>query len=201
MPSLSELVAESAALRCRQKIVKSEIRELQRKQQSESSDRGRPATRWMRAVALKVFALSGCFVDAAVEYLQSKGRKADAREVQSWFDDLSTLEATELASPPVDDLRAARQLAEAKKFVAEKDLVAWVQQQNETRGIAPTPGAVLDNASEDVGFRGRRNERRRRLRRIMARWGARKCSLSGGDRLSKDAFQRKASVASSTPWV
>lgn len=197
MPSLSGLMAEAAALRCRAKTVRSELRVLERKRASELSGGERPATPWMRAVALKVFALSGCFADVAAEYLQSKGRRALARDVQAWFDDLSAEAAAALVSPPVDDAKAARQLAEAKRFMAEKDLVTWVQQQNEVRGIAPTPGAVLDNASKDLGFCGRRNEQRRRLRRIMTRWGCRKGLLSGGDRLTKEAFQQKVGVAGS----
>ena len=138
MPPLSGLMAEAAALRRRAKILKSELRDLEEKQASDPAAIGRPPSPWMRAVALKVFVLCGCFADAAVAYLESKGRRVEARHVQAWFDGLSAEDAAAVTSPPVDDARAARQLAEAKRFVAETDLVTWVQQQNEVKGIAPT---------------------------------------------------------------
>lgn len=195
MASSSELAVKAAKLRDLSKQVNAEIRGLMKRQRAEVASGPPPATPWMQAVALRVFVLSGCFVDAAVEYLQSKGRQAEPLEVQAWFDALPVEDVAALSSPADGDAKAARQLAAARKFVAEKDLVTWVQQQNEAKGIAPTPSVVLDHASPAVGFSGRRNEQRRRLRRIMARWGARKRVLSGGDRLTAESFRQKAAIA------
>ena len=194
MPSVAELKSRAAELRSQSKLLEAKVRELQRK--ASTDDGPPPATTWMRVVAMQLFVLHEFDAEVALAYLAFKKRRADAGEVSAWYRALPAAERVSLMSPPGEDLRAARQLAEARKFFAEKKLVNWVREQNESKGIAPTPGAVLDHAAHEVGFRGKRNERRRLLRRIMDRWGARKCLLGGGDRLTEAALREKAADTS-----
>ena len=123
-----------------------------------------------------------------------KKRRVSPDEVRGWCDWMSVRDRCNLTSPPPGEPRTMRQLAEARKFVAEKKLVAWVKQQNEERGLAPSPGLVLDHVPAELDFRGRRNERRRRVRRVMARWGGHKGIFAGGDRLPLGVLQEKAPV-------
>ena len=194
MPSVAELKSRAAELRSQSKLLEEKVRRLHR--QASTDDGPPPATTWMRVVAMHLFVLRDFNAEVALEYLAFKKRRADAGEVSAWYRALSADDRISLMSPPGEDLRAARQLAEARKFFAEKKLVNWVREQNESKGIAPSPGAVLDHAAHEVGFRGKRNERRRLLRRIMDRWGARKCLLGGGDRLTEAALREKAAGTS-----
>lgn len=190
MASLSDLRLRAEQLRDRSRQLARQLRDLRAQGDSEAAGLA-PATAWMRAVSLRVLALSGFDYEAAVRYLALKKRRGNEQEVRDWFGALSVEQQAFLASPPADDVRAGRQLAEASKFLAEKHLVAWVKEQNETKGLAPSPAVVLEHAPAGMDLRGKRNEKRRRVRRTLSRWGVRKCSLSGGDRVSAEDFRKK----------
>lgn len=193
MASVSELAASAADIRLRSKDLDVQIKTLKRNAKLVSVLP--PPTPWMRRVAAHIVFLSDGSTDVALEYLATKKRWASEGEVRGWHDGMPASERRNLTSPPPDEPRSARQLAEARRFVAEKKLVAWVKQQNEERGLAPSPGVVLDHAPVELELSGRRNERRRRVRRIMGRWGGHRGIFAGGDRLPLEALQEKAPVA------
>ena len=149
-------------------------------------------TPWMRSVALKVFALAGDDACVAAEYLRWKGRSVSVAEMRALGAGLSEDDRQALVRPPVGEPRAARQLAEARKFIAERTVVTWVRQQNTERGIAPTPGAIIDEFASSAGPAGRRSSRHKWLRRLSSRWGGRKAVFRNGDQLPKEVLEHKA---------
>lgn len=195
MGSVQELEQKAQELRSLSRHLDQQHRDLKRKAGAQSGPS--PATPWVKGAALRVLALADFDVAVCMEYLRWKRRRADEAEVQTWCAALSTSDRQCLLDPPDDQPRVARQLAEARKFMKEKALVSWVQHQNRTRGIAPSPGAVLDEAAVTVGVTGRRSSRYKWLRRITKRWGGRKAVFRVGDRLSAEVFEHKAGGHSS----
>lgn len=159
------------------------------------------ATPWMRSVALRVLALADSNFAAAVEYVRWKGRCTTSQEVQAWDAALSVDARQQLLDPPADQPREARQLAEARKFIAERLVVAWVRKQNVQRGIAPTPGAILNEFAGSAGPAGRRSSRHKWLRRLTGRWGGRKCVFGIGDQLTKESFEQKVRLGVATRFA
>jgi hypothetical protein len=98
-----------------------------------------------------------------------------------------------------DQPRARRQLAEAKKFLLEQKLVSWVQFENTSNSVAPSPNAVLVKFAGLLGPTGRRCNRYKWLRRLCSRWGGRKCTFGVGDQLSGAAFDRRRAISSLLP--
>jgi hypothetical protein len=145
----------------------------------------------MREVALKVCAIAEFDVQAAVEYVTWKGRVADADEVKGWLAALAPNERLSILTPSDDQPRAHRQLREARKFWEEKKVVTWVQTQSRSKAIAPTPGAVIDEAAGTAGPSGRRSSRYKWLRRVSGRWGGRKCVFALGDQLTSELLEEK----------
>jgi hypothetical protein len=158
-----------------------------------ANDRARvpEATPRMKRVSLRVLALCGENAVPAVEYLRVQGRRAEVTEVQSWYTSLTENDRQGLLSPLEAQPGAHRELAEARKFVGEKDLVTWIQELNKNKRIAPTPGAVLDLGPSSAGFQGKRRSRYRRLKRVIARWGGRKAVFGFGDQLSREVLDQK----------
>jgi hypothetical protein len=155
-------------------------------------------TPWMKAVSLRVFAASEFQAEAALRYLQSKGRAATAEDLRAWYASLSPDEKARLLSPTADSLVANKQLAEALKFLAEFRLVLWVQEQNHTKGAAPTSKLILEHApAGHVRSRSAKN-RLRWVRRFMRRFGGRRARFAHGERLSQEDFRRK--VGSAVQW-
>lgn len=187
-------------LEARARELRSSAREIARKQaglkrKAKVAQGLAPATPWMRSVALRVLALAESDVEVAQQYIRWKGRHVQQDEVRAWDADLSADDRRHLLCPPVHQSCAARQLAEARKFFAERDVVAWVRRQNVDRGVAPTPGAIIDEFAQRAGPSGRRSSRHKWLRRVTGRWGGRKCIFAVGDQLSKETFDRKAELA------
>ena len=140
---------------------------------------------------MRIWVVSGFNEDVVSKYLVKKKRAEGVDDVRTWFQVLPPAAAAALVEPG-DDPAAGRQLAEAKKFVAEARLVGWVLEQNAAKGIAPTASAVLRQAGEGlVRCRLQRN-RYRWVQRCMKRWGGRRVHLGGGDDLSAEEFQQKA---------
>lgn len=191
MASLEELEARAQALRSALRSVSAEHSLLKRK--AEVASGPPPPTPWVRSVALRVFALAESDFGVAVEYLGWKRRRGDADDVKAWFAALSPDGRCQLLAPLPSQPSAIRQLAEARKFMSERSLVRWVQRQNREKGIAPTPGAIVDQMAGVAGPAGRRSSRYKWLRRVSGRWGGRKCLFRVGDQLSDEIFRRKAS--------
>ncbi len=190
MASLEELQRQAAELRRRSKQIEDECRQLRR--QASECPGSPPATAWVRATTLRVFALAGQDIMTALEYLRWKGRRADEDEVRAWCAGVSASDWQCMLTPKDDNPRCMRQLREARKFLEEKAIVAWVKSRNEAKGIAPTPGAVLDCGAPCGGPSGRRTSRYKWLRRVVSRWGGRKAVFHAGERLPSEVLERKA---------
>jgi hypothetical protein len=188
--SVGELEARAAELSRQQADLEVQLRAAKRKLQSEQPKR---CTVWMRAVAVKLLAASD-FDDVAVRrYLQRKQRVDTVADVRAWHASLSPEQTRDLLTPGLGDQTSNRQLVEAQKFLAECRLVAWVQDRNEKKGIAPTAGAVLSQAGPSLARQRWRSNRYRWLQRLMRRWGGRRVRFAGGpDQLSPEDFERKA---------
>lgn len=185
-----DLEAAAAKLRRRQAELREQVRLARRRLASESP---KDCTPWMRQVAARVLVLSDFSDEAVVKFLSWKRRAGTAADVRGWYGALSPAVAAKLIDPGEDPV-ASRQLAEAKKFVAEFQLVGWVKKQNSEKGIAPSASAVLEQAGSDLGQCRLRQNRYRWLKRCMTRWGARRVRLGGGDGLPADEFDREAWV-------
>lgn len=187
MSTVRELQARAHELKVQERQLRAAARELKRKACSDSS--AKAVTPWMRAVALRVFALAGLNEAASVSYLQSKGRSVGDGEVRTWHAALPEEAQRALLTCPEEAAKTARQHAEAVKFVQEMKLLRWIREQNK-KSIAPTPGAILSHGADVFGS-GRESSRYRRLRRLMARSGGRKGVFADGDRLSPEVFGHK----------
>lgn len=189
MSSTAELAARAQEIRRQEQLLRQQARELKRKGELDSP---RPPTPWMQAVAVRVFALSELDVSVPLEYLRSKGRRAEEAEVRAWHAALPGADREGLLQEQQGQSREARQLVEARKFVAERGLVCWVKRQNTSKSIAPTPGVVLEQFSDVLTADIPRSSQHRRLRRIIARWGGGKGRFSNGGQLSREALEHKA---------
>lgn len=147
----------------------------------------------MQAVALHIYAMADFDLGAPLAYLRSKGRKADAAELQAWHSALGVERQGELRSQPTGTPAKLRQWAEAQRFVKEFRTVLWVKAQNK-KSVAPSPGVILSHAAAAGGLPGKRGSRYRWLQRVMARWGGRKGIFASGDQLSREAFENKALI-------
>lgn len=186
--SVAELESVAAELERRQ----AELRlGLKRARQRLASESPRPCTPWMREVAVRVLVLSGFNDEAVLKFLTAKSRAEAVACVREWHGALSPDLAAKLIEPG-DDPAACRQLAEARRFVEEFRLVAWVKEQNSEKGIAPSASAVLEQAGPALVRSSLRRNRYRWVKRCMNRWGGRRVRLGGGDQLSEDEFGRKA---------
>lgn len=150
------------------------------------------ATARMRSVALMVLAMAGGDVDAPLAYLQQKGRRAHAPEIQSWLEALPGAERASLACQPDPHSQAFRLWAEARKFTSDLQVVSWSKRQNKNKSLAPSPGAVLKQASSISPMQTKQNSRYKWLQRLMARSGGRKGRFAVGARLSLQTFRAKA---------
>ena len=191
MASVEELVAKANQLRRLRQEAGQKSRELKR--QAMAIDAGQAVTPWgAKRVAMRVFALSGFNLAASTKYLRHKGRWSDDTGCRTWYHALPTESRAQLLHPAEGDGVARRQLAEARTFVEEEQLVAWIQLQNQAKGIAPTPGAVLDQGPVPPSWGGSLNSQRRRLRRLVARRGGRKAVFGGNEQLEPAVLERKA---------
>ena len=191
MSSAAELEAEAKYLRHREFLLKKQVRELEKKSSITSS---KPIpTQWMQAVAIRLFVLSGFDAPVPLEYIRTKSRHADETDVRGWYAGVSGPDREGLLQDGEVRSRSARQLAEARKFFGERSLAHWVQHQNRKKSIAPSPGAVVEHFPALLAGAGKPlRSQRRRLRRIMSRWGGRKGKFSCGSQLSCDALKDKA---------
>lgn len=190
--SLRDLEAMAENLGRRQVELKAQVRAAKRKMASEQP---KTCTPWMQAVAVKLFALAD-FDDAFVQkYLRAKQRSETVADVRAWYESLPPEHTRDLLAPDADR-QAQRQLAEAKKFLGEARLVAWVQEQNEKKGVAPTASAVLVQAGPSLARQQWRANRYRWLQKRMHRWGGRRVHFTGGQgQLSSGDFERKVPSA------
>lgn len=191
MGTLEELEATARELRALSIHTTKEHAKLKRK--AKATVELQQPTAWMRTVAVMVYIIAGCDA-AAVQYVQWKKRQCNAGQVETWASGLSSADREALLDPGEDQPRARRQLAEARKFLAERQIVVWVQSENKSKRLAPTPGVVVDKAHGSAGPSGRRSSRYKWLRRVCQRWGGRKCVFGVGDQLTSETFDHKASV-------
>ena len=190
-PSVEELERQAAELRRASRELGENISELRRKSKAEKV--GLVATPWMQSVALRIFALAEFDASFPLQYLQTKGRPTEEQQLRVWLSELSPEDRRGLLSVPAGPCRALRQLTEARKFMGEASIVSWVRRQNEVKGIAPTPGAVIEHTAGIAGPSGHRRHKYKWLRRVMHRWGGRKGVFGVGDQLSPETFERKVS--------
>ncbi len=101
---------------------------------------------------------------------------------------MSESESKSLVHPSDEQHRAQRQLAEAKKFLSEQKLASWVQFENQSKGVAPTPGAVMTRLLAQLG----RAASAAAAGASGSRRGGRKCTFGLGDRSPAAAFEHKA---------
>ena len=168
--------------------LKTEIAAVKRRA---AQDLPRPCTPWMRAVVVTVFALADLDATPVQKYLDIKQRAETVADVRAWYESLPPEEVRLLLNLPGGS-RAEKQLQEAKRFLGEFRLVHWVAEQNESRGIAPSAGAVLNRAGPDLARQRWLTNRYRWLQQCMGRWGGRRVHFAGGsDDLPQCEFERK----------
>jgi hypothetical protein len=189
MASLGELERQARELRRRAREIEEKCLELKRK--ALPCPGPAAATPWVRAVALAVLALTDRDFAAAVEYVRWKGRGADEADVVAWCRAVPDADWQSLLHPPSGS-QSSRQLREARKFLDERKVVEWVKHQNEIKGIAPSPGVVLDEGAALAKPPGRRSSQYKWLRRVVGRWGGRKAVFSSGESLPAESLHRKA---------
>ena len=190
--SIADLQARAEELARQQKELQCSLAAAKRKLSA-----GQPlsCTPWMRAVAVRLLALSDFNENVVREYLLRKRRHEVPADVRDWYDSLPLAEVARLLAPG-GDATSARQLAEAERFWGEFRLMRWVGNQNAESGIAPTAGAVLEHAGPTLARQVWRPNRFRWLRQTMSRWGGRRVNFSGGsDQLSPVEFERKVLLA------
>lgn len=194
--SLADLEAAAAELsnRCAERGV-----QIKRARREACSELPKRCTPWMRGVAMRVLALSDFNLAFVIQYLSQKGRSETAGDAMDWCGALSGEEILKLCETS-DDSQANRQLREARKFVEEARLAAWVKTQNAAKGIAPTAKVVLETASPCLAQGYVQENRYRWLRRFMARWGGRRARLVGGDTLSDGEFREKVGRVHPLVW-
>lgn len=143
-----------------------QVRELKKQMEPAGP---RPPTPRMQAVALRIFVISKFDVSVPLQYLRFQGRRADEADVRGWYAALSAGDRECLLLDQGGQPPQIRQLAEARKFLAERDIALWVQQQNRQKSIAPTPGAVLEQFPAELAPGSSDPcSKRRRLGRIMS---------------------------------
>ena len=188
-PSVEELERQAGELRRRSRELQQTICELRRK--ANAAVPGNVATPWMQSVALRIFALADFDATYPLQYLQMKGRPTDQGQLRMWLEEISAEDRRGLVSPRSGTSRESRQLAEAQRFMREAQVVSWIRRQNEEKGIAPTPGAVIEHAAAGVGRSCRRRSKYSWLRRVVQRWGGRKGVFGVGDQLTLETFRDK----------
>jgi hypothetical protein len=156
-----------------------------------AAEQPRPCTPWMRAVSMRLLALPDSGPDVVQEYLSKKKRRETVADVQGWYDTLAAA-GTEQLLAPGGDICSERQLAEARRFCEESNLVRWVRQHNEENGVAPSASAVLDRAGPSLARQKWRRNRFRWVQRVLGRRGGRRINFAGRpDQLSTEDFERK----------
>ena len=97
-----------------------------------------------------------------------------------------------------------RRKSDADKYLREKDLVQWIDEQNRGRGVAPTTRAVytqrtqasacesVATAAHDVPLHAALPPRRKKwMRRFMRRWALRRGTLPSGTGMTTEEAARK----------
>ena len=188
--SLADLQSQVSELRLREASIRNQFKRYRAKQSRASKPLD--CTPWMKAVAVRIWALADVQAGAGRKYLRAKKRVASEADVREWYTSLSAEARAGLLSPPVGDKAAARQVAEARRFIDESQLIAWVREQNTRKGIAPIAGAVLRKAGPTIAKGKHKSNRYRWLRRCMSRWGGRRARFAHGDSLTTEEMQEKA---------
>lgn len=196
MASKTELEVRVATLRCEEAALKAQVKMAQLKMVSVSAaPRLRPCTPYAWGIALRLHALVGD-AQIAVQYLQKQCRCGDESEIRASFASLSAETRASLLCPSPADKQATRQVAEAQKFLKERQLSLWVRVQNTTKGIAPTSAAILEQAGADFAQGGVPQNRCRWVRHFMKRWSGRRGRFPRGQRLSPEEFRAKVGLGS-----
>lgn len=190
MASLEELRLQLKKSQSVAKELSDKIRKA--KQAAAESDLAAAVTPWMRAVAVRVYVMSEFACDAPLAYLRAKGRQAEADEIRSWCATLDADTQKNMTLQPAEPGKSLRQWAEAVRFTKDWKLVACAKKQNK-KSIAPTPGAMLRYAATALASHGKKHSQYRWLQRVASRWGGGKGSFASGDRLTPEAFEKKAS--------
>lgn len=198
MASRSELESRVQFLRCREADLLAQaavVSAALRPPADRAAEKPRPPTLRMKEVALRIFALARLQVEPALKYLSLQGRAATEADVRAWHAALSAEAQAALQQAAPDDQLAQRRLGEARKFLNELGLVTWVQEQNYSKGIAPTSTLILERAGRDL-VRSRQSKNKMRwVRRLMRRWGGHRGRFGYGDGLSLEDFRAKVCLA------
>lgn len=192
MASEAELQSRLADCRRQEAELKAQLRAAS--QAAKAVVPGEPMlpTPWMRTVSVMVFLLADRRCEVAVRYLAMKGRRGSGADVHRWHTALTPGSLAGLLSPSADDKRALRQVAEAKDFIVEWKLVSWVQEQNASKGVAPTSSCIFKEAPQELISSKQRKHTCKWIRKIMKRWGGHLTRFGYGERLSQDEFRQKA---------
>lgn len=192
MASMQDLKLQLQAARKKEAALKAELQVAETEAAPVCLKR---CTARLRGVALRLLARSGD-IRPAVQFLEMKGRSCTEEEVRGWFADLPEESKAVLLAPRPEDVQAARQLAEADKFLKERQLAHWVWEQNKTKGIAPTSGAILHQAAGEFAKGGNLKNKHRWVRHFMKRWSGRRARFSRGERMSQQECRSKAALVS-----
>lgn len=200
MASQKELEQKISSLRSQESALKTELKiavSSVRQSVAAASSSLKPSTAFLRGVAVRLCAMADASV--AVQFLHMQGRSGDEAEVRSWISGLSAGRRSALLEPSPEDSVATRQLAEATKFLKERQLALWVWRQNTTKGIAPTSRAILDQAGPDLAKAANPKNRYRWVCHFMKRWSGRRARFARGERLSQEEFRAKVAAAFLSP--
>jgi hypothetical protein len=193
--SPAELESCLAALRRREAELKAELGESSSALRQPAVGAGKPCTPRTQDVALRIFALADLTVEAPLKYLSLQGRPASEADVRTWHAALPAEAQARLRDELPGDVLGGRRLAEARGFLSEFRLASWVQEQNLSKGVAPTSSLILERAGPDLVRGSCKKSKYRWVRKFMSRWGGRRARFGHGDQLSQEEFRQKACPA------
>lgn len=199
MAAAAELEARLAELRRREADLVAALRAEERRAAAAvpaaAAVAAKPCTSRMQDVALRLFALTQMDAEAPLKYLSMQGRVASESDIRQWHADLATDRRAGLLIAAPGDRLAERRLAEARNFLSESRLVSWVQEQNSSKGVAPTSSLIVEHAEPGLLQSRRKKNKLRWVRKCMRRWGGRRATLGRGDQLSHEEFRQKVRLA------
>ena len=195
MEPLASLESERDRLRLRAASLRKQIKSAQSaaRRQRLAAVGEKAVTPFMKGVSLRLLLIADGNCGLAVQYLRMKGRQASEADINAWHAELGPHDRERLLRPPVADKTSVRQLAEAQKFAKEARLVQWVDDQNQSKGLAPTSSLILEHSGGLVLSRNPKNKFRW-LRKCMHRFGCRRSRFAHGEQLSDEDFRSKAGM-------
>lgn len=204
MPA-GDLSEVSRRIRCLQRQVR------RRRAAADAAQKGEVNPK-MAGLAIMVYVFSGHNLDMAAEFLAFKLRLGDdsMEDMRCKFEQVCMQEpvarVVELMNDQCVASRSMQVMTAACTFIVQRQLHAWLREQNCNRGVAPSRAQMIRHALSVVPsdcplevqacvgkpLRGSARRQRKWLRRFRQLWGARVGTLQAVSTLSLTEMQEKA---------